>query len=192
MISEEKGFKLEDADLDIHTTTSERLGRRYDNFGKFLNLVAFIALLLGCVGIASAVHIYIKEKLRSVAILKCIGATKKQTFLIYLIQIAFVGLLSGILGTLIGLVLQQAFPVFFQELLPVDVQITLVPKTIVMGLLLGIFMSVLFALHCFHCPVLFVLHCFNCSLLFVLHCFNCSVLIVLHCFHCCFFCPSLL
>lgn len=137
----------EDYDLDIHTTTAERLGRRYENFGKFLNLVAFIALLLGCVGIASAVHIYIKEKLRSVAILKCIGATKKQTFSIYLVQIAVVGLLSGILGTLIGLVLQHGFPVFFQDLLPVEVQITLVPKTIVMGLLLGVFMSILFALY---------------------------------------------
>jgi putative ABC transport system permease protein len=133
--------------LDVHTTTSERLGRRYDNFGKFLNLVAFIALLLGCVGIASAVHIYIKEKLRSVAILKCIGATKKQSFLIYLIQIAFVGLLSGVLGTLIGVALQHVFPVFFQELLPVEVQITLVPKTIFTGILLGVFMSVLFALY---------------------------------------------
>lgn len=137
----------EDYDLDIHTTTSQRLGRRYENFGRFLNLVAFIALLLGCVGIASAVHIYIKEKLRSVAILKCLGATKKQTFSIYLLQIAVVGLLSGILGTLLGLVLQQGFPVFFQELLPVEVQIALVPKTIIMGLLLGLFMSILFALY---------------------------------------------
>ena len=34
-----------EADLDSHTSTSERLGRRYENFGKFLNLVGFIALL---------------------------------------------------------------------------------------------------------------------------------------------------
>jgi putative ABC transport system permease protein len=143
----DRRLDVEDADLDIHTTTSQRLGRRYENFGKFLNLVAFIALLLGCVGIASAVHIYIKEKLRSVAILKCLGATKKQTFLIYLIQIAFIGLLSGIIGTLLGLVLQQLFPYLLQDLLPINVQITLVPKTIYAGILLGIFMSVLFALY---------------------------------------------
>ena len=53
----------ENADLDTHTSTSRRLGRRYENMGRFLNLVAFIALLLGCVGIASSVHIYMKEKL---------------------------------------------------------------------------------------------------------------------------------
>ena len=33
----------ENADLDTHTSTTERLGRRYENVGKFLNLAAFIA-----------------------------------------------------------------------------------------------------------------------------------------------------
>jgi putative ABC transport system permease protein len=138
---------LQDADLDTHISTSERLGRRYDNFGKFLNLVAFIALLLGCVGIASAIHIYIKEKLRAVAVLKCLGATKKQTFLIYLLQIAGIGFLGGLIGTVLGLLLQQLFPLFLGDLLPVDVEMNFSPQVILMGLLLGVFMSVLFALY---------------------------------------------
>ncbi|MBZ9786693.1 ABC transporter permease [Psychroflexus sp. CAK57W] len=137
----------EEADLDTHTSTSDRLGRRYKNFGKFLNLVAFIALLLGCVGIASAIHIYIKEKLRAVAVLKCLGASKKQTFLIYLIQVAMMGLIGGLIGTGVGLLLQQVFPLLLEGLLPVDVQITFSLQVIVMGILLGIFMSVLFALY---------------------------------------------
>lgn len=136
----------EKADLDVHTVTSRRMGRRFGNVGKFLNLVAFIALLLGCVGIASSVHIYIKEKLRSVAVLKCIGATRKQTFLIYLLQIAGLGLLGGIIGTAAGLLLQQSFPLLLQEFLPFEVELSLSAQPIVMGLLLGILMSVLFAL----------------------------------------------
>lgn len=137
----------QEADLDTHTSTSERLGRRYDNFGKFLNLVAFIALLLGCVGIASAMHIYIQEKLRAVAVLKCLGATKRQTFVIYLLQIAGIGFIGGIIGTILGLLLQQLFPVFLGDLLPVDVQLTYSFQAILMGLSLGVFMSVLFALY---------------------------------------------
>ena len=136
----------ENADFDSHMSVSRRLGRRYENFAKFLNLVAFIALLLGCVGIASSVHIYIKEKLKGIAVLKCMGATRKQTFLIYLIQIAGLGLLGGIVGTLLGIGLQQAFPLLIQEFLPFDVAITISMQPIIMGLLLGVFMSVLFAL----------------------------------------------
>ncbi|MBT8267782.1 MAG: ABC transporter permease [Bacteroidia bacterium] len=136
----------ENADIDTHTSTSRRLGRRYDNFGKFLNLAAFIALLLGCIGIASSVHIYIKEKLASVAVLKCLGASRKQTFLIFMIQVAGMGLLGGILGTGLGVLLQETFPYILKEFLPFDVEMTITIKPIIMGLLLGILMSVLFAL----------------------------------------------
>jgi len=136
----------ENADLDTHTSTSQRLGRSYANVSKFLNLAAFIALLLGCVGIASSVHIYIKEKLASVAVLKCMGASRKQSFLIYLIQIAGVGLFGGILGAAIGVGLLYAFPYILQGFLPFDIQIVIMLQPLVIGILLGVFMSVLFAL----------------------------------------------
>ena len=136
----------ENADLDTHLSTSQRLGRTYDNFGRFLNLVAFIALLLGCVGIASSVHIYIKEKLKAVAVLKCLGATRKQTFSIYLIQIAGMGLIGGLLGTLVGLLLQPSFPLLLQYFLPFSVELSVTFKPVLTGLLLGVTMSVLFAM----------------------------------------------
>lgn len=137
----------ENADLDTHTSTSERLGRRYENFAKFLNLVAFIALLLGCVGIASSMNIYIKEKLKSIAVLKCIGATRKQTFLIYLIQVAVIGFIGGIIGTSIGLLLQQLFPIFLKDFLPIDIELFFDTQIIITGILLGILLSILFALY---------------------------------------------
>ncbi len=136
----------ENADLDTHTSTSQRIGRGYGNLGKFLNLAAFIALLLGCIGIASSVHIYIKEKLTDVAVLKCLGASRKQAFLIYLIQIAVMGLIGGILGTVAGIGLQQLLPFLLDGFLPFDVEVSISLQPIFMGLLLGVLMSVLFAL----------------------------------------------
>ena len=136
-----------DADLDTHTSTSRRLGKRYENFGKFLNLVAFVALLLGCIGIASAINIYLKEKLKAVAILKCLGSTRRQTFLIYLIQIAGIGLLGGITGTIAGLLLQRLFPWLLSDLLPMEISLSYSPGIIVIGIVLGVIMSVLFALY---------------------------------------------
>jgi len=136
----------ENADLDTHTSTSERLGRRYENVSRFLNLAAFIALLLGCVGIASSVHIYIKEKLKNVAVLKCIGASRKQTFLIYLIQIVGIGLIGGVIGAAIGTGLQYAFPYILKGFLPFDIEISITAQPLIMGVTLGVLMSVLFAL----------------------------------------------
>lgn len=136
----------ENADLDTHTSTSRRLGRRYENMGKFLNLVAFIALLLGCVGIASSVHIYIREKLRHIAVLKCLGASRRQSFLIYLIQIAGIGIIGGCIGGLIGIGIQESFPYILKEFLPFDVTVSITAQPIIMGVVLGFLMAVLFAL----------------------------------------------
>ena len=137
---------VENADLDTHLSTGQRLGRSYDNFGKFLNLVAFIALLLGCVGIASSVHIYIKEKLQAVAVLKCLGATRGQTFLIFMVQILSMGVMGGLFGVLGGIGLQYVFPSLLEGYLPFSIEISFVPQAIVLGLLLGMLMSVLFAM----------------------------------------------
>ena len=137
---------VENADLDTHLSTGQRLGRSYENFGKFLNLVAFIALLLGCVGIASSVHIYIKEKLQAVAILKCLGATRGHTFLIYMAQIMGMGIIGGLFGVIGGIGLQYVFPSLLEEYLPFSVEISFVPQAIFLGLLLGMLMSVLFAM----------------------------------------------
>lgn len=136
----------ENADLDTHISTSSRLGRRYDNVGSFLNLTAFIALLLGCVGIASSVNIYIKEKIKAIAVLKCLGASRKQSFLIFLIQIAGIGLLGGIIGTAIGVGLQELFPIVLKEFLPFELTISISLQPLIIGVLLGVIMSVLFAL----------------------------------------------
>lgn len=136
----------EKADMDTHLSGSRRMGRSYANVGKFLNLVAFIALLLGCVGIASSIQIYIREKLKAIAVLKCLGASRKQTFSIFLIQIVGMGFLGGLAGTLAGVLLQLSFPTLLQGFLPFEIEVSLAVQPIVMGLLLGVFMSVLFAL----------------------------------------------
>jgi putative ABC transport system permease protein len=136
----------ENSDLDTHTSTSARLGKGYNNVGKFLYLAAFIALLLGCIGIASSVHIYIKEKLRSIAVLKCMGASRKQSFLIFLIQIAGIGVVGGLVGSFIGVGLQVLFPYILQDFLPFALEISISLQPILIGVFLGLFMSVLFAL----------------------------------------------
>lgn len=139
-------LEAENTDLDTHTSTSSRLGRQYENVGSFLNLTAFIALLLGCVGIASSVNIYIKEKIKAIAVLKCLGASRKQSFLIFLIQIAGIGILGGIIGTAIGVGLQTLFPIVLKEFLPFDLTISITAQPLIIGVLLGLVMSVLFAL----------------------------------------------
>jgi putative ABC transport system permease protein len=136
----------EEADLDLHTDTSQRLGRRFDNVGRFLKLVAFIALLLGCLGIASSVHLYMKEKRAFIAVLKCLGASRGQTFLIFLIQVSAIGLAGGILGSVLGLLLQEVFSGVAADFLPVELAWAMHWGPVLTGMGLGVVMAVLFGL----------------------------------------------
>ncbi len=124
----------------------EEIGDTYQNLTGFLNLVAFVALLLGCIGVASAVHIYVREKLLSVAILRCLGGKGKYGFGIYLIQIAIMGLLGSVLGAALGASIQFLLPEIFAGFLPVEVALTLSWPAIIQGVLIGLIISILFAL----------------------------------------------
>ncbi|HSI82237.1 MAG TPA: FtsX-like permease family protein [Candidatus Methylacidiphilales bacterium] len=104
-------------------TVDERkkdLGRALDNLYHFLNLVGFIALLLGGVGVASAIHAHVKEKLSAVAVLRCLGCSIAQTFAIYLIQGMALGAFGAGIGALFGIAVQQLLPTVLGDFLPFE------------------------------------------------------------------------
>ena len=140
--------KLDELGVRFETVEDrkESTGDSFNNLGRFLNLVAFIALLLGCVGVASSVHIYIKEKIATVAVLRCLGLKGKQAFLIYLYQIAAMGLIGAIVGTVLGSFIQSFLPKVFSDFLPIEVSMALSWPAIAEGIIIGVLISVLFAL----------------------------------------------
>src|SRR6185436_17409455 len=119
--------RLDKAGLDYDTVEERKksTSRTFDDVNEFLTLISFIALLLGCIGVASAIHIYIREKISSIAILRCLGVNSMQAFLIYLIQIVGIGLLGSILGALLGIAIQQQLPAVLKDFLPVTVTTTI-------------------------------------------------------------------
>ncbi|HQS04708.1 FtsX-like permease family protein [Daejeonella sp.] len=140
--------QLEKAELDYETIESrkENTGRSFEDMTEFLALVGFIALLLGCIGVASAIHIYIREKINTIAVLRCLGASSRQAFLIYLIQIAGIGLIGSLIGSILGTLIQQFLPIVLKDFLPVEIAVAISWMAVGQGLLLGLIISILFAL----------------------------------------------
>lgn len=140
--------RLEKEGLDYDTVEERKrnTGRAFDDFNQFLTLISFIALLLGCIGVASAIHIYIREKISSIAILRCLGVNSTQAFLIYLIQIVGIGLIGSAIGAIVGVLIQQQLPTILKDFLPVEVTTTISWKAVMQGLVSGVVISLLFAL----------------------------------------------
>lgn len=140
---------LEKIKLDWDTVQSRKqsIGAAFGNFGTFLNLVGFIALLLGCIGVAGAVHIYIKDKLPTVAILRCLGASGRKAFYVYLVQVAGIGLLGAVAGAVAGSLIQKLLPILVKDLLPIEnVSTEFSYSALFQGVALGLIVAVLFAL----------------------------------------------
>lgn len=123
----------------------EDLGRGFQNLYRFLNLLTFVALILGSIGVASSVHIYIREKRISAAILRCLGASGWQIFYVFFIQIAFFGFLGTLIGVLHGIGIQLLLPYIISDFLPVSVNISIQLWPILEGFIIGLIMATLFA-----------------------------------------------
>lgn len=139
-------LEKEEIRFDDVEERKEELGDAYSDLTGFLNLTAFIALLLGCIGVASSVQVYVKEKVKSVAILRCLGASSLQGMWIFLIQIAIIGLIGSVIGSLIGSSIQYFLPQLFADFLPFEIELSFSFGSFFQGILIGLLASVLFAL----------------------------------------------
>ncbi|HSB53468.1 MAG TPA: FtsX-like permease family protein, partial [Gemmatimonadales bacterium] len=117
-----------------------------DQLGRYLGLVALIALLLGGIGVGSAIQVFIRRKRDSIAVLRCLGATSGQVFAAYLLQAAVMGLAGSALGVGLGLLIQLALPKVFGAFMPLDVSVSPSVSAVLTGLGVGIWVSTIFAL----------------------------------------------
>jgi putative ABC transport system permease protein len=127
-------------------TRKRQLGRSLGNLYRFLNLGGFIALILGSVGVASAVNTYVRHKLNTVAVLRCLGADARQTFIIYLVQSVCMGLIGSAAGVILGVAILYLLPAVIADFLPFTMQVALSWTPIVQGMGIGLLMALLFAL----------------------------------------------
>lgn len=132
-----------------YDTVEERkreLGQSIQNVNSFLSLVGFASLFLGAIGVASAIHAHIRQKIPTVAMLRCLGATARTSFAIYLVQGLSLGLIGATLGAALGLVVQAVLPALLQDFLPVSLELSISWAALARGLVAGVVVSVLFAL----------------------------------------------
>ncbi|MEM8557299.1 MAG: FtsX-like permease family protein [Bacteroidota bacterium] len=139
-------FRARNLDVETLASVEQEWSEALGDLGRYLELVGFVALLLGGLGVASAVHVYIRQKLDTVATLRCLGATGGQALAVYALQAAAMGLAGATLGAVLGVGVQYLLPAVLGAFLPVDVEIALVWPAVFQGLAVGLGVALLFAL----------------------------------------------
>ena len=134
--------------LAVRTVAEDQrqLTETLTRFGNFLGLIGLVALLLGGLGVASAVHVFIRRRMATVAVLRCLGATGGTVLATYLVQALVVGLLGSLVGAAAGAAVQAALPRLLKDALPVDVAWSLSWPSVLGGVGVGVWVAFVFSL----------------------------------------------
>jgi putative ABC transport system permease protein len=117
-----------------------------DQLAVFLSLIGLTSLLVGGIGVATGVRAWLDGRARSIAIVRCLGASARLVFTIALAQVAMLSALGVAIGVAVGAVLPLAALSVFGDALPVPPRLGVYPGPLALSALFGALTALTFAL----------------------------------------------
>jgi putative ABC transport system permease protein len=125
--------------------SQENLTEQYTRAENYLALTGLVVLVLGGIGVSSVTRVFIEQKKKTIAVLKCVGGTGRKITAAYLAQV----LALGVAGSLLGVALAKAALMFveykFAASLPPQMTYALRPGAVAQGFAAGALVSILFS-----------------------------------------------
>lgn len=125
---------------DMQSSISDSIER----MGQYLGALGVIALILGGIGVAMIIRTFMAQKLDTIAILNCMGASSRTILKVYLLQSLLLGLIGSFLGVTIGYALLYLVPAKLEGLLNVEVQPEFYWIPAVQSLCMGLLTTLIF------------------------------------------------
>jgi putative ABC transport system permease protein len=105
-----RDFRARFVNVNSYRNTEDQIGDDMVRAENYLSLVGFVILVLGGIGVWSVTRVFVRQKIRSVAILKCLGATTRQVLSAYVLQVVFLGFAGSMLGVGLARLALNAIP----------------------------------------------------------------------------------
>ncbi len=137
---------LPDAQVMDYKEGNPALSQGLDNATAILSLICLVAMVLGAIGVAMAMHAHLEQRMDMLAILKAVGAGSADLLRIFLLQTLGLGLAGGLLGVVGGVGVMAALPAVFGKLLPVHAVLEFPWRSVAAGLGTGLLTTLLFCL----------------------------------------------
>ena len=131
--------QIDDPDVRVYTheDASVRVGRLLSNLNSFLGLASLIALFLASIGTGFLFRSYLKNKIKEIAILISLGTSHRKAFVLYLVQITFLGLISSLLASALSWTLIPSLGSVTKGLFPFPIGFSLSSSSLLVGILVG-------------------------------------------------------
>jgi putative ABC transport system permease protein len=125
----------------------DQMGENLTQAEDYLSLVGLVVLILGGIGVSSVTRVFVQQKVRSIAILKCFGTTSPQVLGIYMTQVLLLGAAGSVLGVALASGVMAVVPFFLGDLSDVmQIEFGLTAAAVLQGFAIGLLVSVLFSL----------------------------------------------
>jgi putative ABC transport system permease protein len=105
-------FKEEFVNARSYRSSDDEVGRDFDRAENYLSMVGLIIVILGGIAVSSVTRVFVLQKMHSIAVLKCTGATSGQIMAIYMLQVMVLGLAGSILGVGLARLAIASIPYF--------------------------------------------------------------------------------
>ena len=109
-------------------------------------MVGLAGLVVGGVGIGSAVKSYLDRKISTIAVMRSLGATNFQIFMTYFVQLAIISFIGITIGLVIGASVPHLCAPLLKVLIPIPISIVFSIKPIVEAAIYGTIIATLFTL----------------------------------------------
>jgi putative ABC transport system permease protein len=137
---------LPDAQVMDFREGNPALNQGLDNSTAILSLICLVAMVLGAIGVAMAMHAHLEQRMDMLAILKAVGAGSADLLRIFLLQTLGLGLAGGVLGVAGGVGVMAALPAVFGKLLSIHAILEFPWRSVLAGMGTGLLTTLLFCL----------------------------------------------
>lgn len=127
-----------------YRNAENRVGTNFDRAENYMSLVGLVIVILGGIGVWSVTRVFIQQKIKSIAILKCVGSNTRQILATYLLQTVLLGLAGSLFGVVLAWAGIAAIPSGITALVA-GVSYGLTASAVVQGVGIGVVVSLLFA-----------------------------------------------
>ncbi|MGA3133357.1 MAG: FtsX-like permease family protein [Terracidiphilus sp.] len=137
---------LPDAQVMDFREGNPALTKGLDNATSILSLICLVAMVLGAIGVAMAMHAHLEQHMDTLAILKALGADSSDLLRIFLLQTLSLGLAGGLLGVAAGVGVMVLLPAAFGPLLTLHFHFVFPWQSALAGMGTGLLTTLLFCL----------------------------------------------
>ena len=124
----------------------EQVGEDFERAENYLSLVGLVIVVLGGIAVSSVTRVFVRQKIKSIAVMKCVGGTSRQILAVYLVQALALGILGSFIGVALAWLAIVAIPDSMNQIGTLTVAYGLSWSAVAQGIGIGVLVSLLFAM----------------------------------------------